>query len=73
LFSLIFILQVTKDCDCLARNQTEFVRDVGIAGSFDPVAIDRARLIWLTGQLAWTPSGGVMTLIGQCSLFMERK
>ena len=41
---LNFILQVTKDCDCLARNQTGFVPDVGIAGSFDPVAIDRASI-----------------------------
>ncbi len=39
---LNFILQVTKDCDCMARNQTAIVEDVGIVGSLDPVAVDRA-------------------------------
>ncbi|MGB9893960.1 MAG: DUF362 domain-containing protein, partial [Candidatus Saccharicenans sp.] len=39
-----FILQVTKDCDCLAKNQPAIVEDVGIAGSLDPVAVDRASI-----------------------------
>ncbi|HEK86099.1 MAG: DUF362 domain-containing protein [Candidatus Saccharicenans sp.] len=39
-----FILQVTKDCDCLAKNQPAIVEDVGIIGSLDPVAADRASI-----------------------------
>lgn len=46
-----FILQVTKDCDCMARNQAGVVHDVGIAGSLDPVALDRAS-IDLVNQVA---------------------
>jgi uncharacterized Fe-S center protein len=41
---LNFIIQVTKDCDCLAKNQPAIVEDVGIAGSLDPVAVDRASI-----------------------------
>lgn len=41
---LNFILQVTKDCDCLAKNQPAIVEDVGIVGSLDPVAVDRASV-----------------------------
>jgi hypothetical protein len=39
-----FILQVTKDCDCLAKNQLPIVKDIGIVGSLDPVAVDRASI-----------------------------
>jgi len=41
---LNFILQVTKDCDCMAKNQPAIVDDVGIVGSVDPVAVDRASI-----------------------------
>jgi hypothetical protein len=41
---LNFILQVTKDCDCLAKNQPAIVEDIGIVGSLDPVAVDRASI-----------------------------
>ena len=41
---LNFILQVTKDCDCLAKNQPAIVEDIGIVGSLDPVAADRASI-----------------------------
>lgn len=39
-----FVLNVTKDCDCLARKQVPIVPDVGLLASFDPVAIDAAAL-----------------------------
>ncbi|MCR4396431.1 MAG: DUF362 domain-containing protein [Candidatus Saccharicenans sp.] len=39
-----FILQVTKDCDCMAKNQPAIVEDVGLVGSLDPVAVDRASI-----------------------------
>lgn len=37
-----FLIQVTKDCDCMSRNQKPIVEDAGILASLDPVAIDRA-------------------------------
>lgn len=41
---LNFLIQVTKDCDCMAKNQPAIVEDVGIVGSLDPVAVDRASI-----------------------------
>lgn len=37
-----FINQVSPGCDCLPYNDTPIVRDIGIAASLDPVAIDQA-------------------------------
>jgi uncharacterized Fe-S center protein len=37
-----FLIQVTKDCDCMAKNQKRIVEDAGILASLDPVAIDQA-------------------------------
>jgi len=37
-----FLIQVTKDCDCMAKNQKPIIEDVGILASLDPVAIDKA-------------------------------
>ncbi len=39
---LSFLIQITKDCDCMARNQPRIVEDIGILASADPVAIDKA-------------------------------
>lgn len=41
---LNFLLQITKDCDCMAKNQPGIVEDIGILGSSDPVAIDQASV-----------------------------
>ncbi|MEW5902447.1 MAG: DUF362 domain-containing protein, partial [Acidobacteriota bacterium] len=41
---LNFLLQITKDCDCLAKDQREVVGDIGIMGSVDPVALDKASV-----------------------------
>jgi len=41
---LNFILQVTRDCDCMAKDQPPIVEDIGIIGSLDPVAVDRASI-----------------------------
>ena len=35
---------ITKDCDCLGRNQEPCAPDIGILASRDPVALDRAVL-----------------------------
>ena len=39
---LNFLIQVTKDCDCMAKNQPRIVEDIGILASSDPVAVDTA-------------------------------
>ena len=42
---LIFIMSVTKDCDCLASRQGDvLVKSIGIAASLDPVALDHATV-----------------------------
>jgi uncharacterized Fe-S center protein len=37
-----FLIQVTKDCDCMSKSQKRIVDDIGILASLDPVAVDRA-------------------------------
>lgn len=37
-----FLIKVTKDCDCLAKDDPPIVSDIGILASKDPVAIDKA-------------------------------
>lgn len=39
-----YILDVTPDCDCLGWSDNPIVPNIGIAASFDPVAIDAASL-----------------------------
>ncbi|MFO7732117.1 MAG: DUF362 domain-containing protein, partial [Candidatus Aminicenantes bacterium] len=39
---LNFLIKVTKDCDCMAKDQDRIVDDIGILASLDPVAVDRA-------------------------------
>jgi len=39
---LNFLTKMTRDCDCLAKDQPEITADVGIAASLDPVALDKA-------------------------------
>ncbi|MBN1526668.1 MAG: DUF362 domain-containing protein [Candidatus Omnitrophica bacterium] len=39
---ITFLLKVTKDCDCLAKDEPAIVPDTGILASDDPVAIDKA-------------------------------
>jgi uncharacterized Fe-S center protein len=41
-FHINFIMNVSPDCDCWAHNDAAIVPDIGIAASFDPVALDRA-------------------------------
>ena len=37
-----FLIQVTKDCDCMAKDQKRIVDDIGILASLDPIAVDKA-------------------------------
>jgi uncharacterized Fe-S center protein len=39
---LNFLLKITKDCDCMAADQPEIVKDIGIVASTDPIALDKA-------------------------------
>lgn len=41
-FHISFISAVSPNCDCWAYNDAPIVPDLGIAASFDPVALDRA-------------------------------
>jgi uncharacterized protein len=39
-----FLIKITKDCDCLAKDDPRIVKDIGILASSDPVAIDKASV-----------------------------
>jgi len=39
---LNFLIKITKDCDCMAKDDPRTVEDIGILGSLDPVAADQA-------------------------------
>ncbi|MCX6334181.1 MAG: DUF362 domain-containing protein [Bacteroidia bacterium] len=41
-FHINFIMNVSPDCDCWDSNDYPLVADIGIAASFDPVALDHA-------------------------------
>ena len=41
-FHINFIMNVSPDCDCFPANDYPLVSDIGIAASFDPVALDNA-------------------------------
>ena len=41
-FHISFIMNVSPDCDCWNHNDAAIVPDLGIAASFDPVALDKA-------------------------------
>jgi len=41
-FHVNFIMNVSPDCDCWGNNDASIVPDIGIAASFDPVALDCA-------------------------------
>ena len=41
---LNFLINVTKDCDCLAKDQTAVIQDIGILASADVVAVDKASV-----------------------------
>lgn len=43
-FHINFIIDVSPNCDCWPYNDAPIVPDIGIAASFDPVALDKACL-----------------------------
>ncbi len=38
------LIHVTKECDCMAKNEKCIIEDIGIAASSDPVALDKATI-----------------------------
>ena len=50
---LNFLIKITKDCDCMARDEPRIVVDIGLLGSLDPVAADQA-----TAELVLERGGG---------------
>jgi len=50
---LNFLLKITKDCDCMARDDPRIVPDIGILASLDPIAVDKA-----TADLVIRKGGG---------------
>lgn len=43
-FHINFIMNVSPDCDCFNSNDLPIVPDIGIAASFDPIALDKASV-----------------------------
>lgn len=41
-FHISFIMNVSPECDCWGHNDAAIIPDLGIAASFDPVALDQA-------------------------------
>jgi len=39
-----FLMHITKDCDCMAKDEPPICNDVGIMASCDPVALDAASV-----------------------------
>jgi len=38
------LYNITKNCDCMSKNETPITQDIGIIGGLDPVAIDKASI-----------------------------
>lgn len=39
-----FLTRITKDCDCMSKDEPSIIEDVGIIASKDPVAVDKASV-----------------------------
>ena len=53
-FHVSFIMDVSPDCDCWGYNDAPIVPNIGIAASFDPVALDKACADMVTAVAANT-------------------
>jgi uncharacterized Fe-S center protein len=51
-FHISFLMDITPDCDCWHYNDYSLVPDIGIAASFDPVALDQACVDMVTASVA---------------------
>ena len=55
-FHISFIMDVSPDCDCWGCNDAAIVPNIGIAVSFDPVALDKSCADMVTAAAANTDS-----------------
>lgn len=39
-----FLYSITKNCDCMSKNEPSIAADIGLLGGFDPVSVDKASL-----------------------------
>ena len=53
-FHINFIMDVSPDCDCWGCNDASIVPNIGMAASFDPVALDKACADMVTAAAANT-------------------
>ena len=53
-FHVSFIMDVSPDCDCWGCNDAPIVPNIGMAASFDPVALDKACVDMVTAAAANT-------------------
>jgi len=51
-FHINFIMDVSPNCDCWGYNDAAIVPNIGIAASFDPVALDKASADLVTDSVA---------------------
>jgi uncharacterized Fe-S center protein len=70
-FHINFIMNVSPECDCWASNDMALVPDIGIAASFDPVALDMACADMVTA--APSLAGSIVNPDGKHSLVGEDK
>jgi len=68
-FHLNFIMNVSPECDCWPHNDAAIVPDLGIAASFDPVAIDQACADIVTAAPAL--HGTILNLEEGCADHLE--
>jgi uncharacterized Fe-S center protein len=47
---LNFLMQINPNCDCYPHNDTPIVKDIGILGASDPVAVDTASCDLVNGE-----------------------
>jgi hypothetical protein len=62
-----FIMNVSPDCDCFPWNDAPVVSNIGIAASFDPVALDRACAD-LVNRSEILPGSRLFTAHGECNV-----
>lgn len=43
-----YLINITKDCDCMATSQKPIINDIGFLASKDPVALDNATLDFIS-------------------------
>jgi len=71
-FHINFIMNVSPECDCWDSNDYPIVPDLGIAASFDPVALDKACADLVTAAPA-LPGCKIMKISGGTDLRGEDK